>query len=497
MEALLEGFEPRYELEMSLNNSAATWFDTLFLAQPAYHPLLDLSADDSAAEYDHFLKLNEAGVWSLETLFSSDLLGWFGLSLGLIFSLILAVKRPVLAYVLVAAFSVRAATALFHYYAFPLPDGIADAVRFELDAWSLATDHKHGSYLNYPGINSRFFPWCLSLIYLLTGRSILLLQALSVFVGVLSVYAMWSLTSELWGRREGIIAAWLLAVFPTVVMYSALPMREPYLILCLLLGLTWVGRWVRTKKGKPLVWAVLYFVIGAHFHSSMWLVILAFSSLVVFRAWYLRFGSKQATRVSRVAIAGLIIGSLSIAAFIISDVQVDKFGKLEELIKVERLIQYAAEKQHSDGHVAGSAYPDWTIPKTGSDLVWVLPVKTLYLLFSPFPWDVRTLTHFIGVFDGLLYLILIAAVVRGSRKISQNPSAIAIALVVVPYMVAYGFGTSNFGTALRHRTKILSVIIALSSPIILRLILCCKWRILRPKTGVARGPLALQRAHAE
>ena len=87
MEALLEGFEPRYELEMSLNNSAATWFDTLFLAQPAYHPLLDLSADDSAAEYDHFLKLNEAGVWSLETLFSSDLLGWFGLSLGLIFSL--------------------------------------------------------------------------------------------------------------------------------------------------------------------------------------------------------------------------------------------------------------------------------------------------------------------------------------------------------------------------------------------------------------------------
>jgi uncharacterized membrane protein YdjX (TVP38/TMEM64 family) len=92
---------------------------------------------------------------------------------------------------------------------------------------------------------------------------------------------------------------------------------------------------------------------------------------------------------------------------------------------------------------------------------------------------------------------LIAAVVRGSRKISQNPSAIAIALVVVPYMVAYGFGTSNFGTALRHRTKILSVIIALSSPIILRLILCCKGRILRPRTGVAQEPLALQRTHAE
>ena len=484
METLVEGFTPKYELEMRLNGSAATWFDTVSLAQPEDHPILDFSKEDAGQEYELYLKLNEAGVWSNDMLYSSDLLGWLGLSLGFVFILFLAIRRPILANVLVAAFSVRAGIALFHHYVFPLPDGIADAVRFEFDAWGLATDDQQGPYFNYPGINSRFFPWCLSLIYLLTGRSILLLQALSVFVGVLSVYAMWSLTNELWGRKEGIVAAWILAVFPTVVMYSALPMREPYLILFLLLGLRLVARWVRTNKGESAVWAMLYFVVGMHFHSSMWLVILAFSSVVFLRWCYQGFHPTFAKRSHRLLITGLVIFFISGAVFITSDVTIDKFGSLGDLIKVDRLIQYAVERHHMDGHVARSTYPDWIIPENGFDLIWILPLKTLYLLFSPFPWDVKTSAHLIGVLDGLLYLILIAAVVRGSREISRNPSALTITLVIVPFLVAYGFGTSNFGTAIRHRTKVLAIFIALSSVVFMRFIVSCKGRISRQRLAM-------------
>ena len=38
------------------------------------------------------------------------------------------------------------------------------------------------------------------------------------------------------------------------------------------------------------------------------------------------------------------------------------------------------------------------------DLVWAIPVKVTYLLFSPFPWDIKTPAHLIGLIDGLLYL---------------------------------------------------------------------------------------------
>jgi len=484
METSIEGFTPRYELEMRWDGSAATWFDTLSLAHPGDHPLLDFSAEDAGQEYELYLRLNEAGVWSHDMLHSSDLLGWLGLSLGFVFTLILATRRPILAHVLVAAFSVRAGIALFHHYVFPLPDGIADAVRFELDAWGLATDDQQGPYLNYPGINSRFFPWCLSLIYLLTGRSILLLQALSVLVGVLSVYAMWSLTNELWGKKEGLVAAWILTGFPTVVMYSALPMREPYLILFLLLGLAWVVRWVRTNKSGSAVCAIFYFVVGTHFHSSMWLVALTFSSVVVFRGCYQRFHPMFAKRSNRLLISSLVIFSICGAVFITGDVAVDKFGSIKELIKVERLVQYATERHHMDGHVARSAYPDWIIPENGFDLIWTLPLQTLYLLFSPFPWDIKTPSHLIGLFDGLLYLILIAAVVRGSREISRNPSALTITLVIVPLLMAYGFATSNFGTAIRHRTKVLSIMIPLSSVFFARLIVSFKRRISQRRSGM-------------
>ena len=113
-------------------------------------------------------------------------------------------------------------------------------------------------------------------------------------------------------------------------------------------------------------------------------------------------------------------------------------------------------------------------PQVVADLLWVAPLKFAYLLFAPFPWDVRALRHLIGLADGLMYMMLSLICVRFWKPIWQNPQARVILIVIVPLLVAFGIGTSNFGTGLRHRAKALAVLALLASPWLSRISLRSK-----------------------
>ncbi|MDP6583912.1 MAG: glycosyltransferase family 39 protein, partial [Anaerolineales bacterium] len=300
----------------------------------------------------------------------------------------------------------------------PLPDGTGDAVSFEAMAWDYAV---HGPYtgsqtvpghhilgscvysglirsqchfwLHYSGPNSDFFPWLMSLVYLITGRSFLLLQSISVFVGVLSVYATWLLGSEVWGERAGRRAAWVMALFPTVVMYSALPLREAYLVCLLMFGLVWVARWSREGKVRQAIWAFVLFGVAIFFHGSAFLVAFGFMMVITSKIFWRGGQSFIRGRLHLTALVGLVVVGGSILFWGLSGTYVDKLGRLTDIVDLERWVSYSQAKYYADGHEANAVYPEWTAPKSTEDLVWAIPVKITYLLFSPFPWDIKTPAH--------------------------------------------------------------------------------------------------------
>ena len=57
-----------------------------------------------------------------------------------------------------------------------------------------------------------------------------------------------------------------------------------------------------------------------------------------------------------------------------------------------------------------ASYPEWINIKSNIEFFYKTPIRILYFLFSPFPWDVSKLIHLIGylmvfIFDLiLLYL---------------------------------------------------------------------------------------------
>lgn len=397
-----------------------------------------------------------------------DLLGWTGLLLSACATAILVNRRPSLGIVLACAFIARATAALVHYYLVPLPGGRADAVNFELQAWLWGQDGLATALQNFPGISSYTYAWLMSLLYASFDRSLLMLQATSVLAGVVGVYLTWRLAHELWNERAAHKAAWVMALFPMVVQYSALTMREPWVVVFLLLGLLGVLRWGRTGGLLPVLSAVGAFTIGTFFHGGMFIAVVAFLGVIAASSLRQWLGGITRGRVRAVAAVGLVASVLVVTSVVLSGVSVPKLGTAAEAVDFATWV--ARFESRSANEDAGARYGAWQIPGNELDLLWIAPMKTVYFLFSPFPWDVRTSKHVVGLLDGILYIGIGFFAWRNRKAVRSDSGARAVFLVVFTVVFTFGIGTGNFGTAMRHRSKLVAAFLCLAAPCLPRFV---------------------------
>lgn len=387
-------------------------------------------------------------------------LGFFGLLCAALVTLLLAIRYPCLRWVLLAAFLVRAGAALFHFYIAPLPDGTADARSFESRAWLMAQDGLAGAVSAYTGPHSYFISWIISLLYALTDRSLLLAQSLSVLLGTAGVYLVWRLTLELWGERAAIKAAWVAALFPTLVLYSALTMREVYVVFFLLLGLLGTVRWARCGGPLHMGTALAGFIGATFFHGAMFVALLAFLGLAAVRYAQACLPLLPQGRLRLVPLVLLLAIVISGALFARGEFRLPKIGNPSHWTE-ERLTRQARVAARST-----ASYPDWLVPSNTAALVLTAPARAAYLLFAPFPWDVTYPRHLIGMVDGILYMFLAVLIWRQRRAIWSDAGARAVLLVILALVVVFTFGVGNFGTGLRHRSKFVVGLIVLAAPML-------------------------------
>lgn len=113
----------------------------------------------------------------------------------------------------------------------------------------------------------------------------------------------------------------------------------------------------------------------------------------------------------------------------------------------------------------GSAYLVGFTPNSILDLIIQSPVRMVYFLLAPFPWMISSPGQLLGLIDALLYLVLVFYSIRGLKYLKKyNNSAFwAVTLMLLIFIGSFAWGVSNFGTAIRHRQKIVGLIIAVSS----------------------------------
>lgn len=400
----------------------------------------------------------------------ADLLGITALLSVAFWVLMCARHWPSVASALWAAFALRAGAALFNFYVARLPGSGADDVRFERIAWEWAQGGFGEALGHFTGPSSYFMSWIIALLYALTDRSLLLAQSVSVLMGTGTVLLGWLLVRELWGERVAMKASWVLVLFPTLVMYSALVMREAYIWFFLVLGFLGAARWARNGSLKPFLLAVFGFMGATFFHGAMFVGFLVFAWIVLWRSLKQSLIGWMRAKVYVTAIMAIFLTLVPMGMFSSGALSVPKLGDVSELADVDRLLaEMVISRRSSDGLEDGAAYPNWTIPNATSEFFYKSPVRTAYFMFAPFPWDVREIAHLFGVFDGVLYLVLAGLAWRHRKAIWADPSARIVVLIVLVYVFVFGFAVGNFGTGIRHRAKFVVMLIALAAPLLPRI----------------------------
>ena len=68
--------------------------------------------------------------------------------------------------------------------------------------------------------------------------------------------------------------------------------------------------------------------------------------------------------------------------------------------------------------------------------------------------------------DGFVYLIIFYFILLNFKNIWKDPFLKIILIILICYIFIFALGVSNFGSALRHRTKFIVEMLILAGPLI-------------------------------
>lgn len=380
------------------------------------------------------------------------LLGWMTLGLGLLLIWRLTRAFPEATRPLLAAFLFRALLAVIHAYLTPLPDSLGDALNFERKGWVWSLAGLRGIPGNFTA-GAYLYSWIISVLYVLTAPSPLMIQALNVLLGTLIVLNGYRLAGLLWGARSAVAAAWLVALFPTAALYSALTLREVAMVYPLTLGMVHLVAWIRTAAPRDLVLAGAACCAGALFHPAA-VVAVGVVALAAAIRWLAALASRR--RQAAGATAAMLIAILVLAAVLTSG-----WGVRTKMSREGLTLPWLAKIQVQAARDR-TAYLPKVIVGRPADLLWQGPLRAAFFLFAPFPWMVTELQDLLGLFDASLYLALVVAMVLAWRRLKADAAAVLVLLVFTGLVGVFALSTSNYGTAIRHRAKLAPLAVSLA-----------------------------------
>ena len=395
-----------------------------------------------------------------------NLVGFVSILLLILITLIIGIRWPAVSRVLLVALALRLLFLIINNHIFYLPDGDMDAKNFEQFAWERSQDDFLKNF-NMFRPDSYFYSSLLAIPYSLFGRSVLLAQSLSILFGIGSVFLGWLVAKKLWDKSIAIKVAWSIALFPTLISYSVLTMREVYITFFLLLAIYGIVNWFKLNNFKSIFFVLLGFIAATFFHGALIIGLFVFLFIVMLDSFKIAYKSLKKYRINPRIILLIIISSIILGLFLTNKIKLPYIQTFEKSINPSFLRNTIINLK-----VKGeAAYPEWTKVDSNIELIYKIPLRSVYFIFSPFPWDVKKPSHLLGVLDSFLYMILVYLIFRNIKVIWNDPALRIILIILISYIIIFGVGVSNFGSGIRHRSKFVIEFILLAAPLIPRFII--------------------------
>ena len=286
----------------------------------------------------------------------------------------------------------------------------------------------------YPYING-FFHYVL-------GEPTVGAAVLNVFAGTWTVILTFLIGREMLNERVGKVAAVLVAIYPSLILWSVLNIRDALtttLVAFVVLVAIRAGRGARLRKLAILVGGVLAL---STFRDYMGMVVLAGIAM----------GYAAAVRRGRVGTT-LVAGTVVTLILVLTAV---RFGVFSVEV-IEQPLATASQLRAGLQQGAGSAFGAGFETQTVGGALRFLPLGLAFFLFAPFPWAITSTLQLVTLPEVLVWYGLMPFTVMGFRSVmgSRSRQSLVVISVLMVVLTTYALVEGNFGTAYRHRAQVM------------------------------------------
>lgn len=321
-----------------------------------------------------------------------------------------------------------------------------------------AVEYYHGNferqYTNYPYI--------LYVIFQVTGINQYAAQYANILCWGIGAILLQKSCRKLeirgWYRNSALgVMAWL----PANIWISSVLYRDTFVMLFLFLSFYWLLCWMNDEKNFWLVGSVLSVLFATWLHGGSIIALCPIVMTVMFyRKQEKRFCITKKNVIQTLGLCGAMIGLLLIPQ--VRQVVLAKIPSMEGGL-INGLNRWLAAKyDYSEG--AGSNYMEGRYVTGYFDLLVFTIQKIYYHMFSPVPHMWRGVTDAAAFFGSSAIIYLLTSIIWIASYFYKKVDAYRFVLFVENFVTIgiYAWGNVNGGTAVRHREKILGMMLLLT-----------------------------------
>jgi Dolichyl-phosphate-mannose-protein mannosyltransferase len=389
-------------------------------------------------------------LYSALMSWSAEVYGWAAIAVSLLVVLYCGRKDQRIVWPLFAGWLLRVLFCVYNTYINTLPIDPFEQFAYDLSRYPLA------QILGAFGVNSQFYTWLCALLYCAIGRSPLALQAINIALWSVTAWNVYRITRDASSAKAGRTVVWILSLFPESIIFSTMVTREALCVFAIISG---VYYWTLSLQRHPVRNGILScacFVLAAVTHYGCVVLLLGFVAAPV-----LYFvGSSDRPR--RRVFSAVILLCLSIALLgVLSEGGL--FGTIAPEFGFENVTGADLIQEFTPVGDARAAYLTTLVPKSPVDVIEQFPIRLLFFLFTPFPWMIRSITDVGGFVDALFYWTTFYLLFKHRRAWFHDGRLAGCIVYVALGVAVFSMGTTNYGTAIRHRGKFFPIAIAVAA----------------------------------
>ena len=299
----------------------------------------------------------------------------------------------------------------------------------------------------------------LGILYWFIGDQRLFSQFINVILGMWSIFVFYKIL-DLFNINDSkkLFFLALYGFYPQNIIFSSILLREALMQFFFIYSIFYFSKWLMTNKKINIFTTVLFVLLCSLFHSGMIISLLIYGYMFLFldvTTYKFKYSFKRLTMFF--LCCGLTFTIIANDSSILNE----KFSILQTDENNLSLIEkYQSKSGIEEG---GSTYLRNYEINSAVDLITLVPLKFIYFVFSPMPYDIRGLGDLTAILiDSSFYYFIIFKIIRSRKLINNNFFRILPKIFFILFLVvslAFALGTENSGTAMRHRAKIFPALI--------------------------------------